>query len=192
MTSLIGSVNVPSTFVSSNPYYVVNNVNQIKPFLLIVQGTDMLGSASQPGEPPPPPVIEELPDRELFKHDPKLKMPPTFYSQPLKVVSPYCLVRADPQAMPEKLQPVRFVDREKDDEQDQKILSWTERPKTPPKVIKLFEPSPQSRLDRLQLMPPPSANSTVASKHLAREFKTLVTIQKEGNLPFHIDPENDR
>ncbi|WVF71109.1 hypothetical protein IAT40_005906 [Kwoniella sp. CBS 6097] len=36
--ALVELVNVPHTFVSSTPFYVVNNTKQIKPFLLLVQG----------------------------------------------------------------------------------------------------------------------------------------------------------
>lgn len=36
--ALVDLVNVPSTFVSSNPYYVVNQTKQIKPFILLVSG----------------------------------------------------------------------------------------------------------------------------------------------------------
>ena len=71
-------VNRPDTFVSSSPYYVVNNIKQIKPFLLIVQGNGT--SVVEP-----PPVVNVR--KALFKHDPSLMMQPAFFGQPLQVVS---------------------------------------------------------------------------------------------------------
>ena len=65
---------MPNTFVSSNPFYVVNNVKQIKPFLLLVQGT---------GDP----IEHTMTDKELFRHDPQLRQQPAFYGSPLQVVS---------------------------------------------------------------------------------------------------------
>ena len=55
-----------------------------------------------------------------------------------------------------------------------------------------FERSPQSRYDRLELMPAPIETSIVASRALGKEFKALVKQQQsEEGLPFFIDPEND-
>lgn len=73
-------VNVPDTFVSRSPYYVVNNTKQIKPFLLLVEGE---------GEPRP----EVESHGQLFKHDPALLMKSTWFKQPLQVVS--CVAVAD-------------------------------------------------------------------------------------------------
>lgn len=67
---------MPNTFVSTSPYLVVNNVKQIKPFLLLVHGTK--GDATGEGE---------LGAEDLFQHDPSLQVAPTYNQQPLRVVS---------------------------------------------------------------------------------------------------------
>jgi hypothetical protein len=71
------TVNVPSTFVSSSPYYVVNNVKQIKPFLLLVLG-DQEQEQPEAGQA----------SGKLFAHDPALRMKTTYQHQPLRVVGP--------------------------------------------------------------------------------------------------------
>ena len=77
------------------------------------------------------------------------------------------------------------ADMEEDDETDSKIFN--------PVVLQpKFNPSPHSRLAKLQLMPPPNQTSVIASKTLAKEFKSLVKLQNENALPFYINPESDR
>lgn len=76
--ALVELVNVPSTFVSSTPFYVVNNVKQIKPFMLLVSGP----STS------PATTTDTAGDGELFKHDPTLERPTTYQlGRPVEVVS---------------------------------------------------------------------------------------------------------
>jgi hypothetical protein len=77
--ALVELVNVPSTFVSTNPYYVVNQTKQIKPFLLLVSGVDQDGPAA----------AEKAPTKsgELFRHDPHLTRATTYRQQPVQVVS---------------------------------------------------------------------------------------------------------
>ena len=84
--------------------------------------------------------------------------------------------------MPEKLVRTTYADDMPDDEEDKEII----RPSP------IFTPSPKSRFDRLQTMPPPSETTSVASRALSKEFKGLIKLQVEGKLPFHIDPETDR
>ncbi|EIW65961.1 hypothetical protein TREMEDRAFT_74889 [Tremella mesenterica DSM 1558] len=97
-TALVELVNVPKTFISRNPYYVVGNIRQIRPFMLLVQGK---------GEISPAPQYKGA----LFQHDPKLAMKTTFSNSPLLV------------AMPEKLTPATFVDNDPYDSTDEAILS---------------------------------------------------------------------
>jgi hypothetical protein len=77
------------------------------------------------------------------------------------------------------------ADMESDDETDAKIFN-------PIGLQPKFTPSPESRFEKLQLMPPPTETSVIASKTLAKEFKSLVRLQNENALPFYIDPEGDR
>ena len=70
-------VNVPSTSVCSSPYYVVSNVKQIKPFLLLVVG-DQEQEQSEGAQA----------SGKLFAHDPALRMKTTYQHQPLRVVGP--------------------------------------------------------------------------------------------------------
>lgn len=77
------------------------------------------------------------------------------------------------------------ADMESDDETDAKIFNPVElRPK--------FTPSSEERFDKLQLMPPPTQTSLIASKTLAKEFKGLIKLQNENALPFYINPETER
>ncbi|WWC62233.1 uncharacterized protein I303_104829 [Kwoniella dejecticola CBS 10117] len=168
-TALVELVNVPHTFVSSSPFYVVNNVKQIKPFLLLVQGTDMseeeetYKTDSRKGT--------QKAKGDLFIHDPLLKLRPRYSSGDLSV------------RMPEKLTRTKFVDKEPNDQTDHDILH-------PPKKQKIdFKPSPQSRFHKIQLLPPPKDTSVVASKAIAKELKAIVKAQAEGDLPFWINPD---
>ena len=78
--ALVELVNVPSTFVSKAPYYVVNQTKQIKPFLLMVSGTGT-------NHDPIPPAPRTIGPGELFQHDPQLVRPTTYSSGPVQVVS---------------------------------------------------------------------------------------------------------
>jgi hypothetical protein len=84
--------------------------------------------------------------------------------------------------MPEQLVKVAFKDNEPDDETDSNLLK-------PPAPI--FTPSAPSRFAKLELMPPPIETSTVASKALQKEFKSLVKLQEKDALPFYVDPGTD-
>ncbi|WWC88980.1 uncharacterized protein L201_003895 [Kwoniella dendrophila CBS 6074] len=173
-TALVELVNVPSTFVSCNPFYVVNNVKQIKPFLLLVQGTDMM-EVSEDAE-------EERARQakaakgEMFVHDPHLARKPMFVNSSLAV------------RMPEKLKRVAFTDKDPDDETDHDIL-YPPPPLSKTKIY--FKPSPQSRYDKLERLPPPTETSVVASKALGKEFKAVVKAQDNGELPFWVNPDTD-
>ncbi|OCF31971.1 hypothetical protein I316_06356 [Kwoniella heveanensis BCC8398] len=235
--ALVELVNVPDTFVSSNPYYVVNNTKQIKPFLLLVQGTTPLAAeeSSKSDEPkadgplaqsqrqasastaitsqgPLSSLMTTLgvgkakngkksitsneKEGELFKHDPSLKLKPKWYYMPLEV------------RMPEKLTRTTFVDDDPDDPADQAIVnhppsrqqssnvfngSSAGKTNMQPnkKILPAFVPSPQARFDRIELLPPPSENSVVASKTLAKEWKALLKTQEAGELPFYVNPDSD-
>ena len=116
--SLVELVNVPETFVSSNPFYVNSNVKQIKPFLLVVQvqpdaadatagavagpsnlaagapgaqvgrpgaAVGMTGGMTATGATKVPKAVVKT--GRTFKHDPALLMQPSWYGQPLEVVS---------------------------------------------------------------------------------------------------------
>ena len=73
--ALVELVNVPSTFVSSHPFYVVGNTKQIKPFLLLVSGG-------------PPETRARTAERgDMFKHDPRLKRQTTYNGAQVRVVS---------------------------------------------------------------------------------------------------------
>lgn len=159
-TAIVELVNVPNTFISRSPYYVVSNLNQIKCFMLLVQG---LGDA----------VEAQKTDLPLFQHDPKLAMPPKYFGQILQI------------SLPQRLGRASYEDTEPDLPAEQRICG------TEPKKS-AFERSPQSRYDRLEVMPAPVETSIVASRALGKEFKALVKQQLEtGDLPFFIDPEND-
>jgi ubiquitin-conjugating enzyme E2 Q len=84
--------------------------------------------------------------------------------------------------MPEQLIKALFVDKEEDDEIDAKLL------KAP---APSFIPSSPERFAKLRLMPPPTETSSVASKALQKEFKSLVKLQEKDELPFYIDPGTD-
>jgi len=84
--------------------------------------------------------------------------------------------------MPEQLSTVILMDDEEDDETDTNLLK-------PP--VSSFIPSPPERFAKLDLMPPPTETSTVASKALQKEFKSLVKLQTNDVLPFYIDPGTD-
>lgn len=86
--------------------------------------------------------------------------------------------------MPEKLSKKKHTDKSVDDEEDAKIMGVD--------LKSTYKPSPQSRFDLLQLMPPPSGTSVVASKALGKEFKNLIKLQEEGQLPFYLNPDTDR
>jgi hypothetical protein len=60
--------------VRSNPYYVVANTKQIKPFLLLVHGT---------GDPAPQATVHG----SLFQHDPGLALKSRFGGQLIQLVS---------------------------------------------------------------------------------------------------------
>ncbi|RSH89058.1 hypothetical protein EHS25_002724 [Saitozyma podzolica] len=154
-TALVELVNVPNTFVRSNPYYVVANTKQIKPFLLLVHGT---------GDPAPQATVHG----SLFQHDPGLALKSRFGGQLIQL------------KMPDKLKKKKFVDKEEDDEGDAKIYAAS--------TIK-FTPSDKTRLNRLQLMPPSQSTSVSATRALGKEFKELVRLQDQGELPFHLDPD---
>ncbi|WVR06740.1 hypothetical protein IAU60_003775 [Kwoniella sp. DSM 27419] len=184
-TALVELVNVPHSWVSSSPYYVVANTKQIKPFLLLVQGLDAKymekGKAAEEEEVPVTPQIVMKGD--LFKHDPTLSRKPQMFHGPLKVY------------MPEKLEPVAFVDDDPDDVTDHAIFHPAanktdtvqgNRPKTG------FDPSPSSRFEKLELLPPPTETSIVATKTLGKELKALIETQEHGELPFYIDPDGEK
>lgn len=78
-----------------------------------------------------------------------------------------------------------IADLESDDETDAKIFR-------PVQLQPQFQPSPEERFEKLQLMPPPEETSITASKTLAKEFKSLVQLQNENALPFYINPETNR
>jgi ubiquitin-conjugating enzyme E2 Q len=84
--------------------------------------------------------------------------------------------------MPEQLVKMAFIDEEEDDETDAKLL------KAP---APSFMPSSSERFAKLRLMPPPTETSSVASKALQKEFKSLVKLQEKDELPFYIDPGTD-
>lgn len=103
-TALVELVNVPETFVSRNPYYVVNNIKQIKPFLLLVEGTvtpveekevkeevdmeigaDLKVARGVNGTPVK--VARGKGIKRLFVHDQALQLRPTYFQRPLEVVS---------------------------------------------------------------------------------------------------------
>jgi ubiquitin-conjugating enzyme E2 Q len=84
--------------------------------------------------------------------------------------------------MPEQLVKASFIDKEEDDETDAKLL------KAP---APSFIPSSPGRFAKLRLMPPPTETSSVASKALQKEFKSLVKLQEKDELPFYIDPGTD-
>ena len=87
--------------------------------------------------------------------------------------------------MPEQIPSAKFVDTEPDDQIDSQILN--------PAVPKpTFSPSEASRFDKLQLMPPPTETSVSASKTLQKEFKNLIKLQEQNQLPFYINPDTDR
>lgn len=102
--AVVELINVPETFVSNSPYYVVNNVRQIKPFLLLAYGTDVPleletsedppkeeVSGAQPmaptAEPAPAPLLPFEKAGAFFKHDPSLQLQPKYGAQPLQLVS---------------------------------------------------------------------------------------------------------
>jgi ubiquitin-conjugating enzyme E2 Q len=85
--------------------------------------------------------------------------------------------------MPEQLKRMTFIDKEADDEMDAGILN-------PPSSN--FTPSPEDRFAKLELMPPPTETSTVASKALQKEFKALIGLQRANSLPFYINPDTER
>ncbi|WVQ80119.1 hypothetical protein IAT38_002220 [Cryptococcus sp. DSM 104549] len=193
-TALVELVNVPCTFVSSSPYYVVNNTKQIKPFLLIVngaipdpippEGADGPGAAADmvAGAVYAQTVAQKEAQARVkaqpglvFQHDPKLPMKTSFWGKPLQVM------------MPAKLKPSRLKDTSPNDATDHKIL----HPPPPPAPVKVWEPTLHARLRGIPIMPPPVENSVVASKALGKEFKALVKAQAEGKLPFYVDPEGD-
>lgn len=76
-------------------------------------------------------------------------------------------------------------DMESDDETDAKIFK-------PVEVQPRFNPSPDERFEKLQLIPPPTETSVIASRTLAKEFKNLVKLQNGNALPFYINPESER
>jgi ubiquitin-conjugating enzyme E2 Q len=84
--------------------------------------------------------------------------------------------------MPEQLVKVAFIDQEPDDETDSKLLK---------PIAPTFIPSPPERFSKLNLMPPPTETSSIASKALQKEFKNLIKLQNENALPFYIDPGTD-
>ena len=84
--------------------------------------------------------------------------------------------------MPEQLVKLSFIDKEEDDETDAKLL------KAP---APSFIPSSAERFAKLRLMPPPTETSSVASKALHKEFKSLVKLQERDELPFYVDPGTD-
>lgn len=88
-----------------------------------------------------------------------------------------------------KLSRTTYIDDEPFDELDARIKQG---PVSVPKVMHSFKPSAASRFERLQLMPPPTETSVVATRALGKEFKTLVKLQGEGKLPFYLDPNTDR
>ena len=88
--------------------------------------------------------------------------------------------------MPEQLLRTTYVDDQPDDVDDGKLLGLAASPKP------VFVPSHPSRFSNLQLMPPPTATSIVATRALSKEFKSLVKQQSEGKLPFYMDPGSDR
>ncbi|WVQ67429.1 uncharacterized protein L199_005626 [Kwoniella botswanensis] len=172
-TALVELVNVPHTFVSSHPFYVVNNVKQIKPFLLLVQGNETTETSEEAEE-------ERVKNAKsakgaLFVHDPMLRTKPTLNTnQPLAVM------------MPEKLTRTTYIDEEPNDKTDHDIFHPSP---TPPKPQNTFKPSPQSRYDRMESLPPPTETSVVASKALGKELKAVVKAQEEGGLPFWVNPD---
>nr|XP_019007506.1 uncharacterized protein I206_07767 [Kwoniella pini CBS 10737]OCF46287.1 hypothetical protein I206_07767 [Kwoniella pini CBS 10737] len=173
--ALVELVNVPHTFVSSSPYYVVKNVKQIKPFLLLIQGTHTDESEEVEGQATERTNYQG--NGDLFIHDPSLKVKPTYEHSPLTV------------RMPEKLIRKRFDDKEPDDQTDREIL----HPPVPPPKQKetMFRPSPPTRYGRLERLPPPTETSIVASKALGKEFKSIIKAQQEGDLPFWVDPDTE-
>jgi ubiquitin-conjugating enzyme E2 Q len=84
--------------------------------------------------------------------------------------------------MPEQLVKASFIDKEEDDETDAELL------KAP---APSFIPSSPGRFAKLRLMPPPTETSSVASKALQKEFKSLVKLQEKDELPFYVDPGTD-
>jgi hypothetical protein len=88
--------------------------------------------------------------------------------------------------MPVKLERANIEDTDPHDDEDATLLAHLK-----PIAMK-FKPSPQSRLDRLDLMPPPTSSSVTASKTLAREIKSIVKLQSTNQLPFYLDPETEK
>ncbi|KAK8864709.1 hypothetical protein IAR55_001963 [Kwoniella newhampshirensis] len=64
-------------------------------------------------------------------------------------------------------------------------------PPPQPAAIKLFKPTMTTRMKQVELLPPPSETSVVASKALGKEYKTLIGAQEGGKLPFYIDTNID-
>jgi ubiquitin-conjugating enzyme E2 Q len=87
--------------------------------------------------------------------------------------------------MPEKFIRTTYVDDNEDDADDAKIYV---EPESKRKVA-TFVPSDRARLDKLQLMRPPSEMSVVASRVLGKEFTALIKLQDEGKLPFYVNQE---
>lgn len=166
--ALVELVNVVSTFVSSTPFYVVDKVKQVKPFMLLVSGAPT-GEA--------PETTQQPVDGELFRHDPTLARKTTY----MQIGGNGEAVRV---RMPRKLVRARYEDEAMDDEEDFKIF----HPKGP---IILLGPSPPERFAKLQMMPPPTATSTLANRALAKEWTELLKSQEEGDLPFYVNPDND-
>ncbi|WVQ77891.1 hypothetical protein IAR50_007596 [Cryptococcus sp. DSM 104548] len=213
-TAVVELVNVPETFVSNNPYYVVNNLNQIKPFLLIVHGslnadlaeeaeageadgttlagvsvTDAQGQSAQADASATTSSDAGSRTRGLFGRkgcDNKKKAPePTAFQHDPKVTVTWN-GRSLQLQMPAKLAPTPYKDTQPDDEFDSNIIN-----PPLPKIINGFKPTLESRLPNLQLMPPPTETSVMASKALGKEFKACIKAQGEGKLPFHADPNSD-
>lgn len=105
-TALVELVNVPDTFVSRTPYYVVNNTKQIKPFLLLVEGNvaapevevkEEVDMANGEDKDDPADIVvavkvetvkmERKRSNHLFQHDPALLLKPKYFNGPLAVVS---------------------------------------------------------------------------------------------------------
>ena len=86
--------------------------------------------------------------------------------------------------MPSKLIRTTYVDDDEDDAVDEEILN-------PAVSLKLFEPSPEGRFTRLQLMPPPSSVSSTATRTLSKELRGVIAAQATGASPFFVIPETE-
>ncbi|ODO08329.1 hypothetical protein L198_00053 [Cryptococcus wingfieldii CBS 7118] len=219
-TALVELVNVPETFVSRNPYYVVNNLRQIKPFLLIVHGAlnPQLVEEAESGEADDTTLAGvTIADAQGQNTVPVVTAPAApgaattaasgtrskiagmfgTGEKKRKTLKPTTF-QHDPKvavtwrSQPLTLQmPAKFAPTPLYDTQPDDELDANIINPPLPKPVDHYVPTLEARLPNFQLMPPPTETSIVASKALGKEFKACIKAQGEGALPFHVDPDND-